>query len=281
MTTPLLTLRARLRPVFCTGLTWATLLAGAAGVLAPAALMGSAWPPLHARCVGITALSLAVEMARARRALDPAALRMPLLALACWCLSTVALAWSGGNASSFWPCALVIVGVAALAFAQIEGDTHAPAQHADRVWRSFAGLAMLVAMSLLIAPRGMLPYWPWRLSAILVAQYAPMFLVWGAAAWLMSRERRRYVRMPMLWGLLVWAAGVLLARRCGTWRLSGWNARRSGFGSPHSLQRPSWRRTKSGPPAGGACARLWGRSPMTPGHSVGHTEPYSLTRSEP
>ena len=63
----------------------------------------------------------------------------------------------------------------------------------------------------------MVPYWPWRLSAPLVAQYASMFLAWGVAAWLVSRERRRYVRMPMVWGLLAWAAGVLLT---SLWHLS-------------------------------------------------------------
>lgn len=60
-------------------------------------------------------------------------------------------------------------------------------------------------MPLLIAPRA------------LAAQYASMFLAWGVAAWLLARERRRYVRQPVLWGLLVWAAGVLLSSTTWLW----------------------------------------------------------------
>lgn len=189
---------------------WAALLVGVAGVLAPTLLLGSAWPPLHARCMAVTALSLAVAIAMARRTLDRAALRMPLLALAAWCLSIVALAWLGGAALVWVHGVLAAMGVLALALAHIESDPPAPAQHADRAWRLFAGLALLAALPLLFVPQAMVPYWPWRLSAPLVAQYASMFVAWGVAAWLMSRERRRYVRMPVVWGVLVWAAGVLL-----------------------------------------------------------------------
>lgn len=203
------------------------LLAGVAGVLAPTVLLGAAWPPLHARCMAVTALSLAVALALARRALDPAALRMPLLALGCWCLSIAGLGWFGGGAWVLWPWALVAAGAAALVLAHIEGDTPAPAQHADRGWRAFAVLAMLAAVPLLLVSRGLAPYWPWRLSASLMAQYAAMFLAWGAAAWGMSRERRRYVRMPVVWGLLVWAAGILLT---SLWHLAAFKL--------HSL--PAW-----------------------------------------
>lgn len=204
------TFRARLRPAFSAGAMWATGLAGVAGVIAPGVLTGSVWPPLHARCMAVTALSLSVALALARRTLDPAALQMPLLALGCWLLSTVVLSWVGGSALSVLHGVLAALGVAALALAAIEGDTPAPAQRPDRSWRWFAGLALLVALPLLIMPRGMAAHWPWRLSAPLVAQYASMFFAWGVAAWLVSRERRRYVRMPVVWGVLVWAAGVLL-----------------------------------------------------------------------
>jgi len=204
------TFRARLRPAFSAVAMWATGLAGAAGVMAPAVLAGGVWPPLHARCMAVTSLSLCVALALARRTLDPAALHMPLLALACWLLSIVALTWVGGGVLSLLHGMLAALGLIALALASIEGDAPAPAQQPDRTWRSFAVLALLVALPLLIVPRGTVPYWPWRLSAPLVAQYASVFLAWGVAAWLMSRERRRYVRMPVLWGVLVWAAGVLL-----------------------------------------------------------------------
>lgn len=216
------TLRARLRPVFSAGAMWAMGLAGVAGVLAPAALIGNAWPPLHARCMAVTAFSLCVALALARRTLDPAALHTPLLALGCWLLSAVALTWVGGGVLSVLHGILVALGGVALALAPIEGDTPAPAQHPDRSWRSFAVLALLLALPLLVVPRSMVAYWPWRLSAQLVAQYAAMFMAWGVAAWLVSRERRRYVRMPVLCGVLVWAAGVLLT---SLWHLSAFRLR--------------------------------------------------------
>ena len=119
------TFRARLRPAFSTGAMYATGLAGVAGVLAPSVLMGSVWPPLHARCMAATALSLSVALVQARRTLDPATLHMPLLALGCWLLSTVALTWIGGGVLSLLHGVIAALGGFALALAPIEGDTPA------------------------------------------------------------------------------------------------------------------------------------------------------------
>jgi hypothetical protein len=207
MTAPLLDLRTRLRPLFCVAAAVAAMLAGAMLVIAPAALAGSAWPPLHARCIGAMLVSLAVALASARRAFDAAALRMPLLALAVWSLSSAAVALAGSAAP--WPWGLVVVGVAALFLARIDSDPPAPAQHADKAWAAFALLALLAAMPLLAAAPHVAAQWPWRLAPALIAQYAPLFLGWGVAAALLSRERRRYVRAPVLWGSLTWAVGVL------------------------------------------------------------------------
>jgi hypothetical protein len=207
MTAPLFDLRTRLRPPFCAAAAVATLLAGAALVLVPSALAGSAWPPLHARCVGAMLLSLSVALIAARRALDAAALRMPLLALAAWSLSSAALGVLQADAP--WAWVLMAIGVTSLLLARIDSDPPAPAQHADPAWRAVALLALVAAALLVaIAPR-MAAHWPWRLAAALVAQYAPLFLGWGVAAALLSRERRRYVRAPVLWGLSSWAGGVL------------------------------------------------------------------------
>ena len=206
--------RNRLRPAFCAAVAWVALVAGAVCVLVPAALtplFGAPLPPLHARCVGAMALSLAAALLLARRALDPAATRIPLLTLATWCWSAAAVAWAGGQAVQAWPWGAGAVGFAALLLAHIDSDPPAPAQRADMSWRFFAVSALLLALYLLLGPQaGALP-WPWRLAAPLRAQYAPLFLAWGVAAWLVSRERRHYVRAPVLWGLLTWALGVLLA----------------------------------------------------------------------
>ena len=215
-------LRARLRPAFGTGTMWAAGLAGAGGVVAPGLLAGSAWPPLHARCMAVTALSVSVAIAQARRTLDPAALSMPMLALAAWCLSAAAPALIGGGDGGPWHGALAAVGLLALGLARDDGDTPAPAQHRDRAWTAFAVLALLVALPLLIVPGAVAPFWPWRLDAALVAQYASMFVAWSVAMWRLSRERRRYIRLPVVWGLLVWALGVLAS---SLWHLSAfrWN----------------------------------------------------------
>jgi hypothetical protein len=153
-------------------------------------------------------VSLAVALACAWRALDAAALRMPLVALAAWSLSSAALALAGSDA--LWPLGLAAVGVAALALARIDSDPPAPAQHADKAWLAFALFALLAALTLLAASQRVAVFWPWRLTPALIAQYAPLFLGWGVAAALLSRERRRYVRAPVLCGLLTWAAGVLV-----------------------------------------------------------------------
>jgi hypothetical protein len=227
MSARLLDVRNRLRSLFCAGVAAVALVAGTACVLAPAALtplLGTPWPPLHARCVGAMALSLAVALLMARRAIDPAATRMPLLALATWCCSAAAVAWARGGAALAWPWGVAVLGGAALVFAHIDSDPPAPAQHADIAWRVFALLALMLAMALLPWPGvGAMP-WPWRLPAPFMAQYAPLFLSWGMAAWLVSRERRRYVRAPVLWGLLAWATGVLLA--------SAWHAAAFQRGNP-------------------------------------------------
>ncbi len=207
MTTPLLDLRMRLRPLVCAAVAVAALLAGAALVLAPAALTGGAWPPLHARCLGAMLVSLAVALASARRALDAAALRIPLLALAAWSLSSAVLAFVQTDAP--WAGALAAIGGAALVLARIDSDPPAPAQHADPAWAAVALVAVLAAAMLFAAAPRIAAHWPWRLAAALIAQYAPPFFGWGIAAALLSRERRRYVRAPVLWGLLTWAAGVL------------------------------------------------------------------------
>jgi hypothetical protein len=223
----LLVSRDRLRALFCAGVGCFLLLAASICALAPAALtplLGVPWPPLHARCIGAMALSLAVALLLARRALDPAAARMPLLALAAWCWASVAVAWTSGGAGQVWPWGVALVGAAALVLARIDGDPPAPAQHADIAWRVFALLASMLALALLLWPLvGVMP-WPWRLPAPFMAQYAPLFLAWAAAAWFASRERRRYVRAPVLWGLLSWAVGVLLA--------SAWHGAAFGHSNP-------------------------------------------------
>ena len=193
--------------MFGTAAALAALLAGAALIIALAVLLGGAWPPLHARCIGAMLLSLATALVSAGRALDPVALRMPLIALAAWSLSSAVLAWTNGAA--WWPLGLAAIGSAALLFARIDSDLPAPAQQVDKAWRAFALLAALVAALLSAWPQQLAAYWPRRLAASFIAHYAALFVAWGVAAWQVAREPRRYVRVPVLWGLLAWGIGVL------------------------------------------------------------------------
>jgi hypothetical protein len=200
MTARLVHLRTRLRAPYCAAVSASALLAGTTLFLAPATLLGGAWPPLHARCIGAMLVSLAVALVMARRALDPATLRTPLAALSAWSLSSAALMWATGGTP--WPWALVVVGAVAMAFARVDSDPPAPAQHADKAWVAVALVSLLLSLPLLAAPQRMAVHWPWRLAPILVAQYAPLFIGWGVAAALLSRERRRYVRAPVLCGVV-------------------------------------------------------------------------------
>jgi hypothetical protein len=203
--------RRRVRPIFGTTLAVVALLAGVTLLLAPSLLAGGAWPPLHARCMGAFALSLAASLLMARRESDPAALRLPLVAFTCWSTTTASALLMHGVVSVEWPGVLVGLGALSMLLAKIDDDPPAPAQHADRHWRTVAGMALLVGVPLLARPGTMSLVWPWNLKVALVAQYAPMFLSWGLAIWLMARERRRYVRLPVMGGVMVWAGSVFLA----------------------------------------------------------------------
>jgi hypothetical protein len=83
---------ASARPAFGAAAACIAFAAGAALLIFPpaSALLGrGAWPPLHARCIAVMALSIAAALWLARRAQDPAAMRIPLLALAVWALTSV------------------------------------------------------------------------------------------------------------------------------------------------------------------------------------------------
>jgi hypothetical protein len=199
------------RPALAAALAAAALLLGLLLVLAPGAsavLGGGPWPPLHARCVGAMALSCAVALWQARATLDPAALRMPLLLAAAWAAgSALALLRHGTDGAA--PAGLAALGAGAWWLARADDDTPAPAEHADALLLASAAASAAVALLLLAAPARVAPWWPWRLGSAWVVQYAPLFAAWATVLALAARERRRYVRAPVLWGLLSWAAGTL------------------------------------------------------------------------
>jgi hypothetical protein len=204
----------RSRSHWCAGAAVLALLAAALLGLAPqaAATLGQGpWPPLHARCVAAMALSLGVALLLARRTFDPAALRLPLLALAAWALASALLLLLRGASVSWPPLGLGALGALAWRLARIDGDPPAPAQHADRLLLGWAGLGGALALGLVLAPARAAQHWPWPLGAGWVVHYAPLFAAWALAAALAARERRRYVRTPLLWGLFAWALATLAA----------------------------------------------------------------------
>ena len=197
-------LRNRLRPAFALAAAVSCLVAALWALSAP-----TGWPPLHARCLGAMLMSFSLALALARRAVDPAALRIPLLALASWSLASAGVA--GLQAQHGWPWLLTAIGAAALLLARVDDDAPAPAQHADRAWAALALAALLSSLPLFVSAEAAARHWPWRIAPHFAAQYAPLFLACSVVAWQLARERRRYVRASAASGLLAWALGTLAA----------------------------------------------------------------------
>ena len=203
-----------------------------AAVAAAAALTGVlclGWPPLasqalpwampalHARCVGVMHLALALQLLVALRPLDPHALRIPMAAVAAWCVASAAgvLLQPGpaglGGAAGAWVAGWGVLAVAAAALLRRPTGTNAPAERPARAWQGVALAATAAAAVLLAWPGVAVAVWPWKLTPPLAAAYAGPFLAFGVAAWGVARERRRYVQRPAQQSLAALGVGVLLA----------------------------------------------------------------------
>jgi hypothetical protein len=206
----------RLQRAFCTAVPLVLAALGLACIFWPPAsahLLPWALPPLHARCIGLMHLALALELTEARRQLDPAAARIPLASALAWSLATLAAFWPsrGQPAALAWLATACAVGGGAAALLWSGRGDAAPAQHADLAWLALAALALLLAASVLLAPAATAARWPWRTSAAQVAAYAPPFMAFGVAAALLAHERRRYARRPAVLALLTLGIGVVAA----------------------------------------------------------------------
>lgn len=173
--------------------------------------------PLHARCIGAVHLALACGLWSARRRLDPAA-AMPLLRLlACWG-GVCALAWlAAGHPPTGWAWPAVAgTGTTAAAVlvvrdAVAHAAQHAPAERADPGWAALALVATALGAALLLVPGWIAVRWPWRMGPPQAAAWGAPLLGFAAAAWTAARERRCYVREPVLHAWLTLALGVLAA----------------------------------------------------------------------
>jgi hypothetical protein len=174
-------------------------------------------PPLHARCVGVMHLALALQLMAALRPLDPHALRIPVGAVAAWGAASVAGALlqpgpSGlGGTAMVWLVGWLAVAVAAMALLLRPTGINAPAERPSRAWQGVALAAAFTALVLLVWPGLAVAVWPWKLTPVLAAAYAGPFLAFGVAAWAVARERRRYVQRPAQQSLAALGVGVLAA----------------------------------------------------------------------
>jgi hypothetical protein len=134
---------------------------------------------------------------------------VPLLALAVWGLGGAFAALVAGTAAPTHLAALVAAGTAAALLSRVDDDPAAPSQHADLLLRLWSTLGAGLALVILALPTAAALRWPWRLAPGWVVHYAPIVAAWSVASALAARERRRYVRAPVLWGLMAWAAGTL------------------------------------------------------------------------
>ena len=203
-----------------------------AAVAAAAALAGVlciGWPPLasqvlpwtmpalHARCVGVMHLALALQLMVALRPLDPHALRIPMAAVAAWCAASTAgvLLQPGpsglGATAAAWVAGWLALAVVAAALLRRPTGVNAPAERPARAWQGVALAAVAAVVVLLGWPELAVAVWPWKLTPALAAAYAGPFFAFGVAAWGVARERRRYVQRPAQQSLAALGLGVLLA----------------------------------------------------------------------
>lgn len=192
------------------------------------------WPlaPLHARCLGVMQLALALLAWPAWHNSDEALARAPLVATllhGAAALAAVVLARADVPAPWAWVWLAVMLAMALVSALALAGDPQlqAPAEHPRVAWFGFALAAAAAAVALLAWPTASAALWPWKLPDALAWIYAPPLLAWGAVAALLAHERRRYVCRAVERALLLLAAGVLLSSwwhlRAFDWqRLPSW-----------------------------------------------------------
>jgi hypothetical protein len=87
-----------------------------------------------------------------------------------------------------------------------------PLSHHLRTYLSLqGGLVTLLALSLLLAPSGMVPLWPWKITPILAHMYSAPFLSYGLGSlYALSQKTWQDIRI-VIYATLVFTVGVLLA----------------------------------------------------------------------
>lgn len=176
------------------------------------------WPtslaPLHARCVGVMEGALAAGLWAARRTLDAAACRLPLAGVGSAgvaSLVTLLDLRQSLHGAPQWPIPAALIGALALQAVARYGRDSARAERPLRGWQVAALLFTALGLASLAASAWLAARWPWPATAPVVAGYGPLFIGFGASAWLLAGERRRYVRAPMAWAFLALSLGVLSA----------------------------------------------------------------------
>jgi hypothetical protein len=170
-------------------------------------------PALHARCLGVLHLALACGLWSARRRLDEAAARLPLLLLGTWSASAIAAALIADQtpAGMAWLGCMALTACGAVGLLVSDESIAAPAERLDLSWAALGLGAGALGAALLLLPELAARHWPWRMAASQAAAYGAPLLGFGTMAWAAARERRRYAREPALQAWLALSAGFMAA----------------------------------------------------------------------
>lgn len=170
-------------------------------------------PLLHARCIGVLHLALACGLWSARRRLDAAAARLPLLLVSTWGAAAFAAALVApqSDAGKAWLAGMGLAAAGAMWLLVHAEALTAPAERPDVAWAALAFCAGAIGTALLLLPAMVAAHWPWRMDAAHAAAYGAPLLGIGAMAAAAARERRRYAREPAMHACLALSAGLLAA----------------------------------------------------------------------
>jgi len=195
---------------------------GAWGFLAPAQVARALpWtvPPLHARFIAAMYLAGTLTMAWSLFARPIAAVRIPIAMAALWtgALLLVSLLHLDGFDFSrlqtwFWLGAYAVYPLwGAWLYWGAGARAAARVRRPDPALLVVAGVALVLAGALFIAPAAMARAWPWPVTPLLASVYSGPFLAWGVCAVMLAREARREARQIVLAGMLAFTLLALLA----------------------------------------------------------------------
>ncbi|MGZ5131197.1 MAG: hypothetical protein ACXWCU_12205 [Caldimonas sp.] len=176
-------------------------------------------PPLHARFIAAIYLAGLLAMVQSVAATGLASVRIPIALAALWtgALLLVSLLHLGEFDFAkpqvwFWMGAYAVFPLwgAWLYFAGGAART-ARSRSPDPALLVVAGVCLLLAAALLLAPAEMVHAWPWKLPPLLASIYAGPFFAYGVCAIMLARESEAEARRIVVTSMLAFTLLALLA----------------------------------------------------------------------